>query len=453
MSLVGLFDSSSLISNVMRTTATTAGVVEKKSNEAGYCLPCNGGKFSLYLKHPPPPILPPPGLNIEEIMEQVTIKRNTYFSDPSTTLPLKYTADEEKVLRYICETSPFFSMTHIGIHKYEISMDGRLRTIDGGYITRGSVNGAGRRVFTLREVLHQQIQVQVNVLVGKAFLGPPPTPKHTTIDHMDIDETNDYLYNLRWATMNQQNLNKKPSNKLRRGRPVTQINPKTGEEMFTWFRCKDAAKFYGLESATGIYSSIRDFRLAAGFRWRYAMNLLVDGNGILEEFRSVVFEGREIWVSSFGRVSNSKFGLWYGHKDGKGRRHVAFRLTNNNYLYYSVHRLVMLAFVGSSDLHVNHIDGIPSHNWLSNLEYVTCAENNQHAVDNNLRKDQFNNNRSKPVVQLDAKTKKFVKEFPSVHEASRSTGYRLSNIAGVLAGRRNTAFGFIWIFSDEYFDA
>ena len=40
-----------------------------------------------------------------------------------------------------------------------------------------------------------------------------------------------------------------------------------------------------------------------------------------------------------------------------------------------VHRLVMLAFCGKSDLTVDHIDGNKENNNLNNLEYVTQAEN------------------------------------------------------------------------------
>lgn len=43
--------------------------------------------------------------------------------------------------------------------------------------------------------------------------------------------------------------------------------------------------------------------------------------------------------------------------------------------YIRVHRLVMLSFIGHSELDVDHINGIKSDNRLSNLEYVTEREN------------------------------------------------------------------------------
>lgn len=45
-----------------------------------------------------------------------------------------------------------------------------------------------------------------------------------------------------------------------------------------------------------------------------------------------------------------------------------------------VHRLVMLAFVGPSDLGVNHKDGDKTNNRLANLEYATPKENALHAT-------------------------------------------------------------------------
>lgn len=43
-----------------------------------------------------------------------------------------------------------------------------------------------------------------------------------------------------------------------------------------------------------------------------------------------------------------------------------------------VHRLVMLAFIGPSDLTVNHKDFNKANNQLSNLEYLTSLENTRH---------------------------------------------------------------------------
>ena len=55
---------------------------------------------------------------------------------------------------------------------------------------------------------------------------------------------------------------------------------------------------------------------------------------------------------------------------------------------YSVHRLILENFnpvEGMDKLQVNHKDGNKRNNKLENLEWVTCQENINHAINNNLR--------------------------------------------------------------------
>jgi hypothetical protein len=107
-----------------------------------------------------------------------------------------------------------------------------------------------------------------------------------------------------------------------------------------------------------------------------------------EEWREVRgFEGR-YEVSNYGHVRSLI--------DSKGRTRplpfcLSSKLTGASYFQYNLykkgalkqclaHRLVLEAFVGQSDLHVNHIDGNKTNNFIGNLEYVTQTENMQHAI-------------------------------------------------------------------------
>lgn len=64
------------------------------------------------------------------------------------------------------------------------------------------------------------------------------------------------------------------------------------------------------------------------------------------------------------------------------RGYLRKRLKNDfgRYETWAVHRLIMVTFVGPSELEVNHKNGIKSDNRLENLEYVTRTENMRHAV-------------------------------------------------------------------------
>jgi hypothetical protein len=63
-----------------------------------------------------------------------------------------------------------------------------------------------------------------------------------------------------------------------------------------------------------------------------------------------------------------------------GSRYLQVQLCKNNKTTkYSIHRLVLKAFVGNSDLVCNHKDANPKNNRLDNLEYCTQKENVDHS--------------------------------------------------------------------------
>jgi hypothetical protein len=81
------------------------------------------------------------------------------------------------------------------------------------------------------------------------------------------------------------------------------------------------------------------------------------------------------WLKQWDIVSHRK-----GYTREQVYKQVNFKL-NGKLKKYSVHRLVALAFIPNPDNkpEVNHIDGNPSNNHISNLEWVTASENLLHA--------------------------------------------------------------------------
>lgn len=75
-----------------------------------------------------------------------------------------------------------------------------------------------------------------------------------------------------------------------------------------------------------------------------------------------------------------------------GRGYLGCTLhANKNYKHFLVHRILALLFIPNIENKptVNHIDGNKLNNCITNLEWSTYSENNEHAVYNNLRVNCF----------------------------------------------------------------
>jgi len=161
----------------------------------------------------------------------------------------------------------------------------------------------------------------------------------------------------------------------------------------------------------------------------------------------------KFWVSDLGRVysvprkvrTKNKYGAWSvrpiggtliaGYTNNKGYRMVDTREKRNIF----VHRMVASVFCPNLDNkpYVNHIDGNPSNNAASNLEWCTHAENMRHAretglIDQNLR-----------VRCIDTG-----EVFQSLHDAARSRGKSVGNLCSTLKGKQKTWDGHRWEYAE-----
>lgn len=87
------------------------------------------------------------------------------------------------------------------------------------------------------------------------------------------------------------------------------------------------------------------------------------------------------------------------------------------------HRLVAIAYLPNNDINkkqINHIDGDKLNNDVTNLEWVTQEENQQHAINKELR--QFNH------IFCFNKEKELVAEYLNIMDAAKAIGVSPSNI-------------------------
>ena len=100
-----------------------------------------------------------------------------------------------------------------------------------------------------------------------------------------------------------------------------------------------------------------------------------------------------------------------------------------------VSRLIAATFLGDhQDLTVNHKDGNPLNNDVSNLEWLTKLENTQHACENGLC-----DIHKKPVSLRNVETKE-VYDFSSLKEASLFLGKSVGYVSDAIIKDRTIAY-------------
>ena len=184
-----------------------------------------------------------------------------------------------------------------------------------------------------------------------------------------------------------------------------------------------------------------------------------------EEWRNAVgYEGLYM-VSSFGRVKSLDrvvCGI-NGNRFLKGKDKIIGHYKNG---YAKVmlckdgvkktlkpHRLVAEAFLPnpSNKPCVNHIDGNPSNNNVSNLEWCTYSENTRHSFDVLKRgyDDTFcsmygsESSRSKKIVAY-TEGNLLLGVFGCIKDAAESAGVDRASISRVINGHASKSCGIIW---------
>lgn len=269
------------------------------------------------------------------------------------------------------------------------------------------------------------------------------------VNHKDKNKLNNSLENLEWMTRQENNKHRCEGVKItcNKNKPIYRKDKKTQAVLATYNSIEEAGKWIIENNLSTTVHTARnsignclrgESKSAFNFCWEF-VDKHEDLDG--EEWRQVLIpnvdlEGKTYFVSNLGRYKNS-FGVIPQN----------YKVNENGYIRvlvgkktYFVHRLVALAFIpnpqNKSD--VNHKDGNRMNNAVTNLEWLTCSENQQHKHDTGLA-----NQHTRKIVQFDLNMKK-IKVHDSVASAAEELNTSKSNIGGVLRNNRKTAKGFVF---------
>ena len=128
----------------------------------------------------------------------------------------------------------------------------------------------------------------------------------------------------------------------------------------------------------------------------------------------------KVEVSSLGRVKSATGRVSFGTRNDYG-----YYVSAVHGQSYYVHRLVAATFIGppptEAQWQVNHVDGDPSNNRLTNLHYVSQAENSRHSWATNLNRRPGSVHLHKPLLWRAVGTEHWC-EASSQAEAARNLG-------------------------------
>ncbi len=102
-------------------------------------------------------------------------------------------------------------------------------------------------------------------------------------------------------------------------------------------------------------------------------------------------------ITEEGRIWSEKRNKWLKPRKNSNGYLIINLYKNKKYITLQLHRLVAQTYIPNpcNKPQINHKSGIKTDNRAENLEWVTCQENFDHAVLNNLMSKGENNGQSK----------------------------------------------------------
>lgn len=166
--------------------------------------------------------------------------------------------------------------------------------------------------------------------------------------------------------------------------------------------------------------------------------------------KQIIINNISTWyyITEDGKCYNSKTGKYLKGQENYKNSYLSYNLTlpDGKKTRQYAHRLVAIAFIPNDNskekIEVNHIDGNKLNNNVDNLEWVTPKQNQQHALETELRK--FNH------VFCFSPEKELIAEYKNITEAANAVKISKSIIIQELNKEIKTlSGGFYWSKTNE----
>lgn len=313
-----------------------------------------------------------------------------------------------------------------GFDKYQISNFGNVRNKKSKYILKQKVKDGYK---TVKLAQNGSKDKRVHILVAQEFLALP-TKDQIVVNHKDGDKFNNTPLNLEWTTIAQNTQHARNIGLLvPYMRKVYKLNPNTREILHIFKNIKEFNKEMKSCDATIKHVSENDI-IYKGFKWEIETReqKIENCNSIWKQFRDSNYS-----VSDSGQIKNIKTERILKTELISGYQRFKIKINDKLTPFY-IHRVVAEVFIlNPTNLeYVDHIDGNPLNNTVSNLRWVTHKDNTRYAC-------------AISVDQLDLEGN-LIKTWPCMSDARKIYG---SHISCCVRGKVSTVHGFRWRYTNE----
>ena len=277
----------------------------------------------------------------------------------------------------------------------------------------------------------------IHRLIAVAF-GLPKREDQTEVNHRDGNPSHNNVPNLEWCSPRENRIHshamQRKSSARKLSKPV--LGRKCGEtEWVSYPSTIGASRTLGLCLCSVSVCCNGKQRTTGGYEFKFDRPTevpVLDG----EEWREV--HGGAA-VSSLGRFRSTRGIVSTPTPIRNGYVHVMIQQKT-----YWMHRLVAQAFNlprREDQLQVNHKDRNPSNNCVTNLEWVSVAENMQHSYATNAERRSSGPKQSKPTLGRRVGDSEWMR-FESYQDAARRMGVNAGNVKRCCDGVQESTKGF-----------